>query len=533
MTTKIKNLFGLAAMTAGITAFAPGCLVDYPNDCAYNITLACFYNAGGSGGGTTSSGGGGTGGTPVTCIPSTDNAEIDASCGVFVSTSQATDSHKGTQADPYATIAEALAEGDGKPIYVCGETISEVVTIDAGEVELFGALDCTKGWLYDPAKKTKLTAAADSVPLTLSQGVTASLWDFQIEAVDAVTAGASSIAVIADKETTLALERCDVLAGAGADGDPGEDFSILAPGGLPGNDGSDACTANTVNGGEPVVNACDEADPEDDSISGAGGQGFVATGGAGSPGTPGSAMNGGTGQPNDAGTCTNGTLGDPGAAGVDGKGGKGIGTITAQGYQGIPAEDGGRGKTGQGGGGGGGAKGGTGVNQCSAGSAGGASGSSGGTGGCGGAGGRAGQAGGASIGLLFLGAQLAMADVTIATALGGAGGEAGKRQVGGPGGGGGLPGTKGGASALKDACMGAPGGKGGDGGFGGGGQGGPSLGIAYKGAPPDVKGATFTVGTPGDGGTAEGGFNLPILQGGPGLGCKTLSFDDGASSCVK
>ncbi len=271
---------------------------------------------------------------------------------------------------------------------------------------VYGGLDCASGeWAWIGAtKKSEISPEAGLVALVLDPGVAATVEDVTLRAKDAVEAGGSSIAIIATTGAELDLARCNVEAGAAKDGATGEAFANGAAPGAMGNAGGDACTTGEVNGGASVQNACDEADPNDNSIGASGGDGEEVIGGAGSPGTPLGTMNGGTGQLDDAGMCTNGTPGDEGTPGTSGTGAQGSGTITAQGYSGAAGTPGDKGKPGQGGGGGGGAKGGTGAGKCAdMASAGGASGGSGGSGGCGGAGGKGGQAGGASIGILSLG----------------------------------------------------------------------------------------------------------------------------------
>jgi hypothetical protein len=491
----------------------------------FGLDKLTYEDTGGGGAG----GGGGTGGTGGTttidpgCIPSQTPNAVRDDCGVFVSSSTGDDSPEsdGSQAKPFATIGKALGSAKSGPIYLCAETFTEAVQLKAGAT-IYGGLDCASGeWTWiGPTKKSEISPEAGLVALVLDPGVAATVEDVTLRAKDAVEAGGSSIAVIATSGAELDLARCDVETGNGKDGAAGDAFAMsAAPGGM-GNAGMDACSGPMIFGGGSVTNSCDEADPND-SISGSGGIGQEAIGGAGSPGTPLGTMNGGTGQLDDAGMCTSGAAGDDGTAGTPGTGAQGTGTITAQGYAGPAANPGDKGKPGQGGGGGGGAKGGTGAGKCAdMASAGGASGGSGGSGGCGGAGGKGGQAGGASIGIVSLGATLVFADVKITTKNGGKGGDGGAGQLGGMGGPAGAGGSKASAASLKDGCSGGPGGKGGAGGKGGGGAGGPSIGIAHTGEAPDIKSATTSLGTPGSGGAGEGDTG----SGAPGLAEVTRSF---------
>ncbi len=527
----------------GILAIAAPCLAgcfDYASDCSLNPALPCFWAGQGGGGTGGSTGGGGTGGTPAECVPSDNATSVASTCGLFVSSSLGTVDGTGTQDKPFATVTAALEAWDGRPIYVCGETVTETETVKVatGDVTLYGALNCAKEWVYDPSKKSKMVGAADKATLAVGKDAGLSVVDFEVDAVDATLDGGSSVAVVAELGATLALTRCEVLAGAGKDGAPGAPPGGAASAGTVGNPGAAACTDVSVNGGASVQSACDEADPNDDSISGQGGDGDKLSGGDGSDGSPGAAMNGGDGEDANTPVCTPGGDGDPGADGTNAtSGGKGVGELSSQGYQGVDGLPGDKGKPGQGGGGGGGAKGGSGAgadNCADAGNAGGASGGSGGSGGCGGRGGKGGQAAGASLGLVSLGATLTLKEVSVTTAAGGTGGTGGDPQeggIGGPGGDGGKANVA--MTLLENACKGGGGGTGGKGGLGGGGQGGHSLGLAYKGAAPDVKGVTFQIGTAGDGGTGSNNSIEVALKGDPGQACKTLSFDEGAASCVK
>ena len=165
---------------------------------------------------------GGTGGSmPAGCDPTTIKGAVADTCGVFVSSSKGNDgTGKGTKEQPYQTIGKALAKAGGKPVYACGEGFTEAVTVSAG-VTIYGALGCSGQWFYDAANKTTLTAPADAVPLTLAStagGTT--IHDFAITAADAMMAGGSSIAVLADGVAT-SFVRVDITSGKGQDGAAG------------------------------------------------------------------------------------------------------------------------------------------------------------------------------------------------------------------------------------------------------------------------------------------------------------------------
>jgi hypothetical protein len=465
----------------------------------------------------------GTGGTPTSCIPSESADPVADSCGVFVSSSLGLDDNetdRGTQAKPFKSISAALTKAGAARVYACAESFTEAVTISA-KVELYGGLDC-KSWKFvGAAKKTTLTAKAGDVPLELAGDAT--IEDFAITAADAATDGGSSIAVIAD-HATASFARCDLVAGAGKAGiagaTPSDSVGPIDPNdaAIRGNDGKNACLdpSAQLGGGSKDNALCPFV--SGGPIGGSGGQGTVPSGGNGeaNPATGQTAL-GGQGQPNldPTWSCVvgQGSIGNNGVAGTDGAGATGassLGTLGTTGYVGASGQSGGPAAPGQGGGGGGGAKGKS-VPACA-----GASGGGGGAGGCGGKGGLGGQAGGASVALVSLGATLSFEKVTIKAGAGGQGGDGGNGQGGGVGGKGGTGGNgDSGASPTLAACDGGKGGQGGQGGKGGGGRGGHAIGIAYTGATmPLTKGATFTKGTPGKGGT---GSADTLHDGAPGV----------------
>ena len=458
------------------------------------------------------------GGTPAVCVPNENESAVDDACGVFVSGS-GSDENAATKEAPVKTLAAALAlaERGKRRVYACAEMFEEAVEV-THDVTIYGGLDCASGWGWaGEQRKTVLTAEAGAIPLVVRGGgaeATVRVEDVHVQArgiepEDVALAGASSIAALAE-EVNVELARCVLEAGDAGAGAEGALHETSAIGGIEGNRGKEACSADLVVPGGEVKNDCGTPeDASDDSFGGAGGIGQANTGGAGSKGTPGTKLNGGAGEEEAPMVCSEGTPGENGTDGMPGAGASGLGELSASGYVGAAGRDGVKGTTAQGGGGGGGAKGGVGADKCTDEAlAGGASGGSGGAGGCGGAGGRGGGAGGASIALISLNAALSFEEVTLKTGHGGTGGKGGAGQEGGAGGAGGPGGTKPeGAMALHDACAGGPGGKGGVGGPGGGGRGGHTLGIAYKGAAPAVEGATVELGEAGPGGAganAEG-----------------------------
>ena len=494
------------AVSVVVTALALlpawGCVFSRGNDCTGNLECG------------PSSGTGGDGGVPPACIPNKNVGAVANTCGVFVSTA-GNDANVGTKEKPLKTIKAALTKGTA--IYACAGAMpfTEAVVLDKAAT-IFGAVDCAS-WVYDASKKTQLTATADAVPLTLASTASGTeVHDFAISAVDAKTAGMSSIAVL-DEHANVTLEKVDVVAGKGADGAAGmKQAQVATPVGAQGGDGADnACGMTSNGGGNPGQNACVYLANMMDVSGGLGGGGTNSTsGGAGSNGNPMSATAGTGGKPQDAsGSCDPGVKGADGIAGMSGTGATGLGDIDASGYRGPLAT---KGTTGgspaQGGGGGGGA------NKCAGGGSG-PGGGGGGAGGCGGAPGNAGQSAGSSIGVLSLGAKLTLNSVTITTHGGGAGGVGGDGQLGGNGG------SAGHAPMNSAACDGGKGGQGGAGGPGGGGAGGHSVAIAIKGgALPDLSTTTIANGKGAEGGS--GGDMTMQARGNTGLGCKTLDFAD-------
>ncbi|MEO5731393.1 MAG: PGRS family protein [Byssovorax sp.] len=474
----------------------------------------------GVGGTSTTTGAGGDSGPPPECVPALANGAVADTCGLFVSSTLGDDAAaQGTKATPFKTLTAAVAAAGPakKPVFACAESFTEPVNVTAA-LALFGGLDCTMGWIHVQDAKTTLTAAADTVPLTLSNAASSvQIADFKVQAVDATVDGGSSIAVIADA-VAASFTRCELTAGNGVKGADGM-MPAVTPGPtkatdatIAGNNGSDACSNSTmVLGGLPKENVL--CGLSVNPLGGAGGIGFLTSGsnGSASPANAQTAL-GGTGQPGagawgcvgGAGLADGGLNGESGMDGAGASGMTSLGALTLAGYTGASGISGGDGKPGQGGGGGGAAKG---KSNC-----GGASGGGGGTGGCGGLGGTGGKAGGASIGLVSLGATLSFDTVSITVGNGGAGGDGGDGRSGKTGGAGGLGGV--GSGTALPGCRGGDGGLGGFGGKGGGGRGGHVIGIAATGsAAPDTTNVTFTKGTHGD-----GGKGAAVLQDGdPGV----------------
>jgi hypothetical protein len=446
--------------------------------------------------------------------------------GVFVSASLGDDANRGTRDQPVRTLQKALSltERGPKRVYACAEDFTEAVTVSS-DVQIWGGFDCADGWRDDRGSgRTILRSGPDSIPLQVTSHiqVNALFADLRIEAASASRPGGSSIAMLAGKTATVEVCRSELIAGNGKDGVSGQDAALFpAEAGRPGNPGLDACSKDALSGGPFVVTACGD----EESIGGAGGDGYASFGDDGYDGAPIPIPNpdgfglGGTGETVD-GECRVGAQGKSGADGAPGKSGLGLGTFTESGWAGIQGEDGKDGLPGHGAGGGGGSRGG--ALYCGSLPKGGASGGSGGSGGCGGAGGKGGGYGGASIGLVSVDATVNIHNVRIQTSNGGQGGAGGRAQFGGRGGIGGIGGAGNGGS--KPGCDGGRGGTGGNGGYGAGGLGGHSIGVAYRtGGDPAQHDMDFSVGEAGHGGPAGNGL-LAAGRGGDGKQAEYAGF---------
>lgn len=477
------------------------------------------------------------GGEPDPCPEDPADGAVAPECGVWVSASLGDDSHAGTQAEPVRTIGEAVlrAQAGAGRIYACGETYLGQFEVPSG-VSLAGGFTCDGGaWKYAGRDKPArlVSTVPDTYTLTLLPGATdekTSLFtDIEVEAVDAVTPGGSSIAVFSLGAMAI-IRRAHLIAGNGADGidgEAGDHNNAPAKKGLPGNDGESACMDDPGLGGASVELQCEPG-------------GVISAGGQGGDGGKAGANDGLNGlqppDPNPLGygaggkaesasqACTGGISGAQGASGAHGLGANGPGHLTKDGYVGVAGGDGFAGTPGQGGGGGGGS---IGSILCGA-KQGGAGGGSGGTGGCGGKPGRGGRPGGSSIGVAVVAGVIRVHDVRVDPGNGGNGGNGGAGQLGGQGG---LPGLQGmgfgGANGVKAACAGGAGGAGGNGGNGGGGRGGHSLGglVAPGAYLEEISPIDVDWGNPGLGG--EGGNpSIPGTGGELGIASDRLTLKE-------
>nr|WP_233561031.1 hypothetical protein [Sorangium cellulosum] len=482
---------------------------------------------------------GGAGGNNATCEadPTDDASTVTEACAVFASAS-AMPGGDGTKAKPYASLAEAVANANGKRVLACaGGAFAESVTIGAG-VEVIGGFDCAAEWTWSAEARSTIDGPADQVALTLTEAASgAKVRSFAVRAASATEAGGSSVSVaVADIEAELS--QVDVTAGDGMDGEHGATpmDPPIAGASAEAMSASHACAAtNLVIGGTAGATTCEDGETR----GGDGGTGGITgtaegNGQVGRDGEPMPEPNpdasglGGTGQTDPDSECKPGTNGKSGPRGTAGE--PGIDTmLTLAGIVGGDGGNGTSGKRGQGGGGGGGAKAGmfcsldtTLVDGV------GASGGGGGAGGCGGKGGGGGKAGGSSIGILSLGTKLALTDVTVAVGKAGKGGDGASGQPGALGGAGNAGGDRSGLGESIPGCKGGDGGRGGLGGSGAGGRGGHAVGIAYAAAPTAAPAVQFTPGTPGDGGAAAPG-GPPESAGAPGSTGNCWDFSIGES----
>ncbi|MEJ7732993.1 MAG: hypothetical protein WKG00_27825 [Polyangiaceae bacterium] len=308
--------------------------------------------AGGSGqGGSGGEGGqgGSGGGTPTACVPSEVSDAVASECGVFVSSSLGDDANDGSPTKPFATVKKALESAAAKRIYVCSESapLTADVLIERA-VEMYGGLGCTKGWVYDAAKPTRIATAAGLIPMRVKGvGGAVRIEDFDLAAADAVEDGGSSVGMFVKSSDDVLLRRVLITAGSGKDGVDAvlEPFTFVAQTSLNGN------SAMAGKGGVEKTCECGEG-AATLSVGGKGGD-DVAGGQAGSTGLP--DFGGGTGGlPVDIPQAS--CFGQKGATSNDvaaqGPGAALRGSLDVAGWHPQPGADGTHGPPGQGGGGG-------------------------------------------------------------------------------------------------------------------------------------------------------------------------------------
>jgi hypothetical protein len=322
--------------------------------------------------------------TPPTSLCDGDPITAPAldECGVFVSASSGDDSNPGTKGAPVKSLQHAIGlaasgrdhgEAPTRRVLACGGTFEEEITLPSG-VDLWGSRLCNDGgdWSYEwsgfgPNASTVIAPPA-RIPVRVLGGddagiagddATSVIFGVRAVAADASASdGKSSIAMILSSGARAILRDSQIIAGNGKDGEPGKDaHSEPANGGVVGNDGADACTADVAMGALPVVTVCDDGI---ESTGGPGGYGGLESGGDGAAGQPLPAENtegkglGGTGA--GSARCSVGEDGKDGLDGGRAVGAMGIGQLTMDGWIGVRGEDGKKGGVGQGGGGGGGSR---------------------------------------------------------------------------------------------------------------------------------------------------------------------------------
>ncbi len=416
--------------------------------------------ASGTGGTSGTSGTGGSGGDSGTCdtskSPSEEACLVTDKYAIFVSP-VGSDGGSGTKSAPVQSWEKALSLGKaaGKLVIACNDEFTTPVSLTSAHSggKLYGGFKCSD-WSYEAAKKTKLAPSAEGVALSLDGVVGFHAEDVIIEARDATTPGASSIAMFAKGSGGVTLRRVELRAGKGGDGAKG----VVVPFTYPKQTDLNGNDASGTTGGKLKTWNCPGGMT---TIGGKGGDGIMPSGQAGTVGGP----DHGGGQPGQPGSCAGTGTGKDGAtppATPAAAGATALGTLTSAGWAPANGTDGATGSPGQGGGGG--------ASTATAGGGGG------GAGGCGGAGGPGGQGGGASIALLLLDTPIMLdASVTLTTKDAGKGGDGVVGQGGQV-----IFGFKG--NGAGGACQGGNGAPGADGGAGGGAAGGVSVAVLWKGA---------------------------------------------------
>lgn len=459
------------------------------------------------------------GGEPA-CDSSACSADSGAALeGVFVSLT-GDDTAPGSANAPFRTVAHAIAAAAGRPIYVAPGMYDETIDVEVKVIRIRG------GWLPDGgAGETVVRVSHEGVRIRGLDGQS-SMHGLDIVSEDAPGRdGSSSIALRLDGSGTVDFEDVRIVAGSGGAGAHGADGG--SDPNRNGRDGSPGRECVRVSG------VCDPGAPVP-RVSGAIGRTCAPNGGSGSGG--GSAQPGGASAAGRAGGVVNNELtpieglpredGEKGRFGYRGDDGEPAEEALAfdlDGFHPRRSAHGQDGTAGEGGGGGGGGANRYSYTTCtpvvtSDANPRGASGGSGGSGGCGGPGGEGGQGGGASVAVLAKGVRLRFVHSELRTGPGGLGGDGGQ---GGAGGTGGRGGDGGGSYCIRRQSnsstlvtyaggRGGRGGDGGDGGHGAGGAGGPSLGIVLlEGADVETSLPTFVLGPAGVGGSSDGFRGLP------------------------
>lgn len=481
-------------------------------------------------------------------------------------------SSQGTRANPFRTIAEALAAfqpNTHTAILVAQGTYAEQVVLRAG-VQLFGGYapgfarrDVILFPTFIEAQEPLANGRRGTVNAESLGGAATVIAGFTIRGYDVNSrplpgeGARNSYAVYVRDSNGLVVQNNHIVGGRGGDGTPALPGVAGSNGGAGANGvnarecNSPDCTNETQAGGAPGVNASCSAtgnfgagtnlalDPQQyggGGINGSGGSNAIyrhsdpsqtqfckydctvpgdgLAGGAAANGTDGTASLGGLG-------CA---VSRGGIAGLDWT--TAVGTT---GNNGTPGRGGG-------GGGGGGCVRNSNPSTCTIGRRVGdlgGTGGGGGAGGCGGGAGSAGAGGGASFGIFVIGAAPTITGNLVDFGFGGFGGNGGAGGYGGLGGQGGRGGLN--TSVAWCAGQGGPGGRGGNGGAGsggGGGCGGSVFGIGGSNLPTATYStsnvfpmpAFLPVGAGGSGGPSPAGPGFNGSNGAAGIFSRVESF---------
>jgi hypothetical protein len=425
----------------------------------------------------------------LTKSPKQSPSCVDDGAGIFVDASKGKPNAKGTKVDPLPTISSAisLAVMTKHPrVYVCDGKYDETVKITSA-VSVYGGFDCT--WAINEALKPKVTPPKGPAIEVKSVADEVVIQDIEATGTsDGSVRGSSAIAALIVR-SKVTLRSVTLTAGPGQDGAKGASLSnYLAPATV-GNKGAGD------KGGLDVVCTCGDGTKSTGGRGGDGVGGVTAKSGSSSPAVTTPSVNGGlTG----GSTCTPGGIGANGEPDGVGDAVTSPGVLVETGWD--VSKLGGAGKNGhpaQGGGGGGAQT----DNMFGGGG--------GGCGGCGGCGGAAGANGGSSIALVSFESAVSLEQATLKSDVGGRGGTGGDGQGGQDGVGGGT-----------GICKGGMGGVGAGGSGGAGGAGGDSIAIAWSGANQPTVTATEPKpgkgGAGGDGGSPGTGSGTPGTAGKPG-----------------
>jgi hypothetical protein len=495
------------------TALVMACSVG--TDCDFG--LCAGPTAGGSEGGGGEGGVDGEGGVkpPDGCDATKEPKDspkcVSSDFGIFVSP-KGTLNGTGKIDSPVNTIAAGLAKsGAIRRLYICDGAYAEHVVLKSA-VSLYGGFNCDT-WAHDDAIKPVVGKITESGYALDVQTVSGSfdIFDLEFGAGNGDDAFPNSIALRLVGTSGATLRRVKLTA---RDGLPGKKGDLGVAGstvnhtdlvGTPNYDPTGNAGASTTSGAPRGCKCPNAIAPDDQTIGGGGSLTAASPASPGTPTLPASAGDDGASGALNATNCgLGGGTGHNGAPRAQAAGGvvaTRLGTLMDGSWRPEPGANGATALPGQGGGGGSGQS--TGA------------GSGGACGGCGGFGGKAGTGGGASIGLLTVDSPIHISGETV-TGKGGRGGDGGDGGAGGLGGTGGVHVVGGG-----NGCPGGDGGKGGLGGAASGGAGGLSVGILTSGAAPITDGATFTLGSFGDGGTG-----LSSNSGPPGIKANSASVEN-------